>query len=81
MWLMQALGLLLSALPVEEILENVLSLITPYIQQLEKLAEEVVSQTEAALKEPGVCPLRQCFPSWPIESPNFCWKGAEIWTL
>nr|XP_023674807.1 importin-13-like [Paramormyrops kingsleyae] len=41
MWLMQALGFLLSALPVEEILENLLSLITPYIQQLEKLAEEV----------------------------------------
>ncbi|XDV41239.1 hypothetical protein PO909_010136 [Leuciscus waleckii] len=40
MWLMQALGFLLSALPVEEILRNLQSLITPYIQQLEKLAEE-----------------------------------------
>uniref|UniRef100_A0A8C2FEQ3 Importin 13 n=1 Tax=Cyprinus carpio TaxID=7962 RepID=A0A8C2FEQ3_CYPCA len=40
MWLMQALGFLLSALPVEEILRNLHSLITPYIQQLEKLAEE-----------------------------------------
>lgn len=42
MWLMQALGFLLSALPVEDILRNLHSLITPYIQQLEKLAEETV---------------------------------------
>ncbi|KAL4656030.1 importin-13-like [Arapaima gigas] len=41
MWLMQALGFLLSALPVEEILQNLHSLITPYIQQLEKLADEM----------------------------------------
>uniref|UniRef100_A0A8C9TSF8 Importin-13 n=1 Tax=Scleropages formosus TaxID=113540 RepID=A0A8C9TSF8_SCLFO len=40
MWLMQALGFLLSALPVEDILRNLHSLITPYIQQLEKLAAE-----------------------------------------
>ncbi|XP_063092356.1 importin-13 isoform X3 [Cavia porcellus] len=40
MWLMQALGFLLSALQVEEILKNLHSLISPYIQQLEKLAEE-----------------------------------------
>lgn len=43
MWLMQALGFLLSALPVEDILRNLHSLITPYIQQLEKLADETVS--------------------------------------
>lgn len=42
MWLMQALGFLLSALPVEDILRNLHSLITPYIQQLEKLADETV---------------------------------------
>ncbi|KPP75383.1 importin-13-like, partial [Scleropages formosus] len=42
MWLMQALGFLLSALPVEDILRNLHSLITPYIQQLEKLAAETV---------------------------------------
>lgn len=42
MWLMQALGFLLSALPVEDILRNLHSLITPYIQQLEKLADEMV---------------------------------------
>ncbi|XP_022283760.1 importin-13 isoform X2 [Canis lupus baileyi] len=42
MWLMQALGFLLSALQVEEILKNLHSLISPYIQQLEKLAEEIV---------------------------------------
>lgn len=44
MWLMQALGFLLSALQVEEILKNLHSLISPYIQQLEKLAEEMVSE-------------------------------------
>lgn len=41
---MQALGFLLSALQVEEILKNLHSLISPYIQQLEKLAEEIVSE-------------------------------------
>ncbi|KAF6109202.1 importin 13 [Phyllostomus discolor] len=41
MWLMQALGFLLSALQVEEILKNLHLLISPYIQQLEKLAEEI----------------------------------------
>uniref|UniRef100_H3CZV4 Importin-13 n=1 Tax=Tetraodon nigroviridis TaxID=99883 RepID=H3CZV4_TETNG len=40
MWLMQALGFLLSALPVEDILRNLHSLITPHIQQLEKLTNE-----------------------------------------
>lgn len=49
MWLMQALGFLLSALQVEEILKNLHSLISPYIQQLEKLAEEIVSE----LRGPG----------------------------
>ena len=44
MWLMQALGFLLSALQVEEILKNLHSLISPYIQQLEKLADEIVSE-------------------------------------
>lgn len=49
MWLMQALGFLLSALQVEEILKNLHSLISPYIQQLEKLAEEIVSELSACL--------------------------------
>lgn len=51
MWLMQALGFLLSALQVEEILKNLHSLISPYIQQLEKLAEEIVSE----LRDLGQC--------------------------
>lgn len=51
MWLMQALGFLLSALQVEEILKNLHSLISPYIQQLEKLAEEIVSELGGG----GVC--------------------------
>ncbi|XP_042353255.1 importin-13-like [Plectropomus leopardus] len=40
MWLMQALGFLLSALPVEEILGRLHSLITPHIQQLDTLAQQ-----------------------------------------
>lgn len=40
MWIMQALGFLLSALPREQILGKLLSLVTPHIQQLEKLASE-----------------------------------------
>ncbi|XP_024129202.1 importin-13 [Oryzias melastigma] len=40
MWLMQALGFLLSALPLEEILSRLLSLITPHIQQLDALAHQ-----------------------------------------
>lgn len=52
MWLMQALGFLLSALQVEEILKNLHSLISPYIQQLEKLAEEIVSEPGGWV---GVC--------------------------
>lgn len=55
MWLMQALGFLLSALQVEEILKNLHSLISPYIQQLEKLAEEIVS-------EPGRVGGGMCLP-------------------
>ncbi len=39
---MQALGFLLSALPSDEILGKLLSLVTPHIQQLEKLANEPV---------------------------------------
>ncbi|XP_021171300.2 importin-13 isoform X2 [Fundulus heteroclitus] len=40
MWLMQALGFLLSALPPEEILGRLHSLITPHIQQLDSLARQ-----------------------------------------
>lgn len=57
MWLMQALGFLLSALQVEEILKNLHSLITPYIQQLEKLADETVSALVLA-------PSRSGFSRW-----------------
>ncbi|XP_023152722.2 importin-13-like [Amphiprion ocellaris] len=40
MWLMQALGFLLSALPAEEILGRLHSLITPHVQQLDTLAQQ-----------------------------------------
>ncbi|KAM6918779.1 importin-13-like [Xenentodon cancila] len=40
MWLMQALGFLLSGLPAEEILGQLHSLITPHVQQLDALAHE-----------------------------------------
>ncbi|KAG9273698.1 importin-13-like isoform X1 [Astyanax mexicanus] len=43
MWLMQALGYLLSSLPDEEILGKLLSLLSPHIQQLERLANETPS--------------------------------------
>ncbi|KAG7227279.1 hypothetical protein INR49_000283 [Caranx melampygus] len=39
MWLMQALGFLLSALPVDEILGRLHSLITPHVQRLDTLAQ------------------------------------------
>uniref|UniRef100_A0A7N4PRD9 Importin-13 n=1 Tax=Sarcophilus harrisii TaxID=9305 RepID=A0A7N4PRD9_SARHA len=43
MWLMQALGFLLSSLQVEESLKNLHSLVTPFIHQLGRLAEEMTS--------------------------------------
>lgn len=55
MWLMQALGFLLSALQVEEILKNLHLLISPYIQQLEKLAEEIVSELWGPGAVLGLC--------------------------
>lgn len=42
MWLMQALGFLLSALPEEEVLVRLHSLITPHVQQLETLVQQEV---------------------------------------
>lgn len=42
MWLMQALGFLLSAMPDKEIPEKLLSLLSPHIQDLEQLANEAV---------------------------------------
>lgn len=42
MWLMQALGFLLSAMPDEEIPEKLLSLLTPHIQELERLTNQEV---------------------------------------
>ncbi|XP_053484445.1 importin-13 isoform X3 [Ictalurus furcatus] len=43
MWLMQALGFLLSAMPDEEIPEKLLSLLSPHIRELERLADQVPS--------------------------------------
>ncbi|XP_061790070.1 importin-13-like isoform X1 [Nerophis lumbriciformis] len=40
MWLMQALGFLLSAMPMEEILGKLHSLISPHVQQLEIMAQQ-----------------------------------------
>ncbi|XP_076018471.1 importin-13-like [Genypterus blacodes] len=40
MWLMQALGFLLSALPAEEILGRLHSLISPHVQQLDTLVQQ-----------------------------------------
>lgn len=49
MWLMQALGFLLSGLPIDQILGQLHSLIAPYIQQLEALAQQ---EPSADNKEP-----------------------------
>lgn len=43
MWLMQALGFLLSALPEEEILGRLHAFITPHIQQLDTLAQQEIN--------------------------------------
>ncbi|GAA6222488.1 importin-13-like [Lates japonicus] len=45
MWLMQALGFLLSALPVDEILGRLHSLITPHVQRLDTLAQHELNPT------------------------------------
>lgn len=45
MWLMQALGFLLSALPEDEVLVRLHSLIAPHMQQLDTLVlQEVLQQ-------------------------------------
>ncbi|XP_072297244.1 importin-13-like [Eucyclogobius newberryi] len=49
MWLMQALGFLLSGLPVDEILGHLSSLIAPQIQQLDSLAQQ---EQNTKMKEP-----------------------------
>lgn len=70
MWLMQALGFLLSALPVEDILRNLHSLITPYIQQLEKLADETVRTQNQRETQSG--------HSWTLANRNrpLCLRGV-----
>ena len=55
MWLMQALGFLLSALPVEEILVRLHSLIAPHIQQLDTLAQQEVKETHCAWSSLTLC--------------------------
>uniref|UniRef100_A0A8C7MXJ9 Importin-13 n=1 Tax=Oncorhynchus kisutch TaxID=8019 RepID=A0A8C7MXJ9_ONCKI len=45
MWLMQGLGFLLSALPMEEILGSLTTLLTPHIQRLDTLAHQEPSPT------------------------------------
>ncbi|XP_045908496.1 importin-13-like [Micropterus dolomieu] len=45
MWLMQALGFLLSALPAEEILVRLHSLMTPHVQKLDTLAQQEPNPT------------------------------------
>lgn len=43
MWLMQALGFLLSALPEDQVLVRLHSLISPHVQQLDTLSTEEVT--------------------------------------
>ncbi|XP_028986913.1 importin-13-like [Betta splendens] len=51
MWLMQALGFLLSALPPEEVLDRLQPLISPHVQQLDTLAQQ---EPNPANKQPIV---------------------------
>lgn len=51
MWLMQALGFLLSALPEDEVLVRLHSLISPHVQQLDTLATEEVIQDKKKKKQ------------------------------
>ena len=87
MWLMQALGFLLSALQVEEILKNLHSLISPYIQQLEKLAEEIVSELLHA--RGCVCVVCGRKQQW-VSGAALCggcglaaegWAGSQGWEI
>ncbi|XP_064415796.1 importin-13 [Latimeria chalumnae] len=78
MWLMQALGFLLSALQVEEILRNLHSLISPYIQQLEKLADETPNSSNklAIIHILGL--LSNLFTTLDISHHDDDSEGAEV---
>lgn len=50
MWLMQALGFLLSALPDDQVLVRTHALITPHLQQLDTLVQQEVSSSPSHIE-------------------------------
>lgn len=50
MWLMQALGFLLSALPDDQVLVRTQALITPHLQQLDTLVQQEVRSSPSHIQ-------------------------------
>uniref|UniRef100_A0A669CG05 Importin-13 n=1 Tax=Oreochromis niloticus TaxID=8128 RepID=A0A669CG05_ORENI len=76
MWLMQGLGFLLSALPSEEILGRLHSLITPHIQQLDTLAQQELNATNKQSIIHIVGMLASLFTTLDINRQADCLEGA-----
>ncbi|XP_042082110.1 importin-13 isoform X1 [Haplochromis burtoni] len=76
MWLMQGLGFLLSALPSEEILGRLHSLITPHIQQLDTLAQQELNPTNKQSIIHIVGMLASLFTTLDINRQADCLEGA-----
>ncbi|XP_053739702.1 importin-13-like [Synchiropus splendidus] len=77
MWLMQALGFLLSALPAEEILGSLTSLISPHVQHLDSLAQQ---DPDATNKQPIIHilgMLSSLFTTLDINRQTDSFDGAE----
>ncbi|XP_005741978.1 importin-13-like [Pundamilia nyererei] len=76
MWLMQGLGFLLSALPSEEILGRLHSLITPHIQQLDTLAQQELNPANKQSIIHIVGMLASLFTTLDINRQADCLEGA-----
>ncbi|XP_038151037.1 importin-13-like [Cyprinodon tularosa] len=74
MWLMQALGFLLSSLPAEDILGRLHSLITPHIQQLDSLTQQ---EPSPANKQSIVYILGMLSSLFTTLDVNRQWDGLE----
>lgn len=81
MWLMQVLGFLLSALQVEEILKNLHLLISPYIQQLEKLAEEISNPSNKLAIVHILGLLSNLFATLDVSHHEDNHEGLVLWKL
>lgn len=76
MWLMQGLGFLLSALPSEEILGRLHSLITPHIQQLDTLTQQELNPTNKQTIIHILGMLSSLFTTLDINRQADCLEGA-----